>query len=163
MPMEGVLPPNVEFKATVNFFCKKSVTFSKVPIFRCTFSYPEYSMVIDSFVVIASAKVHLPKYEIFPTNEMHFGCQLIGTEKCQEIVIKNTGIFDFQFTLKSLSRILAEKNKAKKKGGSKGSSKKSSKKSSEKSSKKSDAKSSKKSKASSKASTGSKKKKGSTK
>lgn len=169
--MEGVLLPNTEFTAAVDFLCKKPVSFSQVPIFRCTLSYPEYSMVIDSFIVVASAKTHLPKYEIYPSNEMHFGYQLIGTEKSQEVVIKNTGMFDFNFIIRSLREIMAEKNKGEKKKGKKGDesksgSKKGSKKSSEKSSKKSDAKSSKKSskksKASSKDSKGSKKKKGGT-
>lgn len=122
-PMEGVLLPHVAFKASVDFLCKKPASFSKVPIFRCTFSYPEYSMVIDSFVVTASAKVHLPKYELYPSDEMHFDYQLIETEKCQEMIIKNTGSFDFNYVIQSLRDILAEKDKKKGKGGKKGGSK----------------------------------------
>lgn len=114
-PMEGVLLPETEFKATINFLCKKPISFTKVPILRCTFSYPEYSLVIDSFTVTASAKVHVPKYEIYPSDEVHFGHQLISTEKCQEMLVKNTGSFDFSFVMKSLKEILAQKMKNEKK------------------------------------------------
>lgn len=163
-PTEGFLRPNVEFKVEVNFLCRKPVCFSKLPILRCTFSYPEYSLDIESFLVFASAKTHLPNYEIFPATEMHFGYQLIQTEKCQEVIIKNTGVLDFNYVIKSLRNILAEKAKLekgkaeKRKGSSKSSSKASSGKgskksgSSKKSDEKSDKKSDKKSKGSSKTS-----------
>lgn len=116
-PIRGELAPEAEFKASVLFLCKKPVSFTKVPIFKCTFSYPEYSMVIESFIVTATGKVHLPKYEIYPSDEMHFGYQLISTEKCQEMIVKNTGTFDFNFIIRSLKDILAEKNKAERKKG----------------------------------------------
>lgn len=61
-PTEGVLVPNLDPKITINFICKKPMGFRKVPIFKCTFSYPEYSAVLDSFLVTASAKVYFPKY-----------------------------------------------------------------------------------------------------
>lgn len=143
-PKNGVLVPEIEFKAVIQFHCKQPVCFNKVPIFRCTFSYPEYSVVIESFIVTATAKVHLPKYEIFPSNEIHFGYQLISTEKYQEMLVKNTGMFHFNYVIKSLKDTSEQKNKKKsldgKKLGSVKSASKLSSKSSGKGSKKSETK-----------------------
>lgn len=46
-------------------------------------------------------------------DEMHFGDQLVGSEKIQTIFIKNTGRFSFAYNMISLSQILYQKEKKK--------------------------------------------------
>ncbi|XP_074027129.1 hydrocephalus-inducing protein homolog isoform X2 [Leptinotarsa decemlineata] len=83
-----------------NFSPTVEMSFTDIPVFNCNFveiDRPEY--VIKSFIITFTGAVYLSMFTLCPTSDLYFGYQQIFSTISQNIEMKNTGKFPFQYDI----------------------------------------------------------------
>lgn len=120
----GNLPPNKTVTTTITFEPNRTLTLKDFPIFKCKIldvADKNAVRTLQSFCITASAKTHFSTFEVHPLPDLNFGPILVTSSNTDTMLIKNNGMFEFQFNV--LSKAMLDLLKArleKSKGGKSG-------------------------------------------
>ncbi|KAK4880159.1 hypothetical protein RN001_008305 [Aquatica leii] len=115
VPATGLMIPQKPFEVDMKYFCKQPVTAKKVPLFNVMFVDPLKKTFIKAFTLTVTFCTKFSTYELSPPEEIHFGYQLVGSEKLQTLTLANHGDFKFDYKIQKTGSPQPRSKKSKEK------------------------------------------------
>jgi hypothetical protein len=105
-PPQGLIQPSEKpFLVQIVFKSPTEILLKDFPAFRCIVFEPSTGEVTASITVKVCVKAVFSKFTILPVRDLNFGALIQGTKISKQIILENTGEFDFKFSIfKSIPR-----------------------------------------------------------
>jgi hypothetical protein len=99
-PPQGIIQPSEKpFFVQIIFKSNTEIALKDYPVLKCIVFEPSTGEVTASIPVKVSARSVFSKYTILPVRDLNFGALVHGTKSTKQIVIENTGEFDFKYSI----------------------------------------------------------------
>jgi adenylate kinase family enzyme len=99
-PPQGIIQPSEKpFFVQIIFKSNTEIALKDYPVLKCIVFEPSTGEVTASIPVKVSARSVFSKYTILPMRDLNFGALIHGTKAAKQIIIENTGEFDFKYSI----------------------------------------------------------------